>query len=174
MADFRVVVSDSKTGKAYQIVASGAEANKLISKKIGDTVSGDAVGLAGYTIKLTGGSDKDGFAMRGDLPGPARRKVLVSAGVGYKPKASGVRKRKSMRGNEISSDISQVNAVIVDYGTKSLDEIFAKEGEGEAEPEAEGAGAEEVAVEETPAAEPEAKEVVAEDSIPEEPKKTDE
>lgn len=127
MADFRVVVSDSKTGKAYQVVSSGDEANKLIGKKIGDNVSGDAVGLAGYTIKLTGGSDKDGFAMRGDLPGSARRKILVSGGVGYVPKANGVRKRKSMRGNEVSSDIAQVNAVIVDYGSKSLDEIFAKE-----------------------------------------------
>lgn len=127
MADFRVVVSDSKTGKAYQVVSSGDEANKLIGKKIGDNVSGDAVGLAGYTIKLTGGSDKDGFAMRGDLPGSARRKILVSGGVGYIPKANGVRKRKSMRGNEVSSDIAQVNAVIVDYGSKSLDEIFAKE-----------------------------------------------
>lgn len=134
MADFRVVVSDSKTGKAYQVVSSGAEANKLIGKKIGDTVSGDAVGLAGYTLKLTGGSDKDGFAMRGDLPGPARRKILVSSGVGYKPPASGVRKRKSMRGNEVSSDVSQVNAVIVDYGQKSLEEIFPPKVEGEAAP----------------------------------------
>lgn len=137
MADFRVVVSDSKTGKAYQVVSSGAEANQLIGKRIGDTVSGDTVGLAGYTIKLTGGSDKDGFAMRGDLPGSARRKILVSSGVGYTPKANGVRKRKSMRGNEVSSDISQVNAVVVDYGSKSLDDIFAKEGEGEAKPESE-------------------------------------
>ncbi|MCX9014444.1 MAG: 30S ribosomal protein S6e [Candidatus Methanoperedens sp.] len=134
MADFRVVVSDSKTGKAYQVVSSGAEANKLIGKKIGDTVNGDSVGLAGYTLKLTGGSDKDGFAMRGDLPGTARRKILVSSGVGYKPPASGVRKRKSMRGNEVSSDVSQVNAVIVDYGQKSLEEIFPPKVEGEGAP----------------------------------------
>jgi small subunit ribosomal protein S6e len=134
MADFRVVVSDSKTGKAYQVVSSGAEANKLIGKKIGDTVNGDSVGLAGYTLKLTGGSDKDGFAMRGDLPGTARRKILVSSGVGYKPTASGVRKRKSMRGNEVSSDVSQVNAVIVDYGQKSLEEIFPPKVEGEGAP----------------------------------------
>lgn len=131
MADFRVVVSDSKTGKAYQIVSSGGEANKFIGKKIGDTVGGDAVGLAGYTLKLTGGSDKDGFAMRRDLPGSARRKILVSGGVGYEPRAGGVRKRKSMRGNEVSSDISQINAVVVDYGSKSLEMIFARDEEAE-------------------------------------------
>ena len=86
--------------------------------------------MAGYTLKVTGGTDKDGFAMRGDLPGPARRKILVAGGVGYIPKADGVKKRKSMRGHEISSDISQINTVILEYGQKPLNEIFVKK-EGE-------------------------------------------
>lgn len=129
MADFRVVVSDSKSAQAYQVVVSGAAANKLIGKSIGDTVSGDIAGLAGYTLKLTGGTDKDGFAMRNDIPGPARRKILIAGGVGYKPKAEGVKKRKSMRGREISSDIAQINAVIVEYGQKPLNEIFVKKEE---------------------------------------------
>lgn len=134
MADFRVVVSDSKSTQAYQIVVSGVAANKLIGKNIGDTVSGDVVGLAGYTLRLTGGTDKDGFPMRGDLPGPARRKILIAGGVGYKPRADGVKKRKSMRGREISSDIAQINTVIVEYGQKPLSEIFVKKEEkGEAE-----------------------------------------
>jgi len=76
MVDFRVVVSDSKSGQAYQITASGPAANKFIGKGIGDTVGGDAVGLAGYSLKLTGGTDKDGFPMRADLPGPGRKKIL--------------------------------------------------------------------------------------------------
>lgn len=132
MADFRVVVSDSKSAQAYQVAITGAAANKLIGKNIGDTVSGDMVGLAGYTLKLTGGTDKDGFAMRADIPGPSRRKILVAGGVGYKPRAEGVKKRKAMRGREISSDIAQINAVIVEYGKKPLSEIFVKkEKEGE-------------------------------------------
>lgn len=86
-------------------------------------------GLGGYMIKLTGGTDRDGFPMRGDLPGPGRRKILVAGGVGYHPKAKGVRRRKTMRGREISSDISQINAVIVEYGQKPLSEIFPKKEE---------------------------------------------
>ncbi len=129
MADFRIVVSDSKSTQAYQVVVSGAAANKLIGKNIGDTVSGDVAGLAGYTLKITGGTDKDGFPMRGDLPGPGRRKILVAGGVGYKPKADGVKKRKSMRGKEISSDTAQVNTVIVEYGQKPLSEVFPKKEE---------------------------------------------
>lgn len=129
MVDFRVVVSDSKSTQAYQAVVTGTAVNKLIGKNIGDTVSGDVVGLAGYTLEITGGTDKDGFAMRGDLPGPARRKILIAGGVGYKPRAEGVKKRKSMRGREISSDIAQINTVIVEYGQKPLGEIFPKKEE---------------------------------------------
>ncbi|NJD78351.1 MAG: 30S ribosomal protein S6e [Candidatus Methanoperedens sp.] len=126
MVDFRVVVSDSKTAQAYQVAVSGTAANKFIGKNIGETISGETLGLAGYTVRLTGGTDKDGFPMRGDLPGPTRKKILVAGGVGYHPKADGVRKRKSMRGREISSDITQINAVIVEYGQKPLSEIFPK------------------------------------------------
>ncbi|KAB2942710.1 MAG: 30S ribosomal protein S6e [Candidatus Methanoperedens sp.] len=130
MADFRVTISDSKSKLAYQVAVTGPAANKIIGKKIGDVVSGDIANMAGYTLKVTGGTDKDGFAMRGDLPGPARRKILVAGGVGYIPKADGVKKRKSMRGNEISSEISQINTVILEYGQKPLNEIFVKK-EGE-------------------------------------------
>ena len=130
MADFRVTISDSKSKLAYQVAVTGPAANKLIGKNIGDVVSGDIAGMAGYTLKLTGGTDKDGFAMRGDLPGSSRRKILVAGGVGYIPKADGVKRRKSMRGHEISSDISQINTVIVEYGEKPITEIFVKK-EGE-------------------------------------------
>jgi small subunit ribosomal protein S6e len=126
MVDFRVVVSDKQSAQAYQVTASGTAANKFIGKSVGDTINGDAVGLAGYTLKLTGGTDKDGFPMRPDLPGPGRRKILVAGGVGFHPGADGVRKRKTMRGREISSDIAQINAIVVEYGQKPLSEIFPK------------------------------------------------
>ncbi len=137
MVDFRVVISDSKSTQAYQVAVTGTAAGKLIGKNIGDVVSGDVAGLAGYTLKITGGTDKDGFAMRPDLPGPARRKILVAGGIGYKPKADGVKKRKAMRGREISSDIAQINTVIEEYGTKPLSEIFPKKEKTEEEAKAE-------------------------------------
>lgn len=134
MADFRIVVSDSKTAQAYQVTVTGAAANKIIGKNIGETISGDVAGLSGYTLKLTGGTDKDGFPMRRDLPGPARKKILVAGGVGFRPVADGVRMRRTMRGREISSEVTQINTVIVEYGQKPLDEIFPKKElkEGEA------------------------------------------
>lgn len=128
--EFRVVISDPQTGKAYQTVIEGANANRLIGKQIGDTISGTIVELPpDYELKITGGTDKDGFPMRPDLPGSGRRRILMSGGVGYKPKEKGIRKRKGVRGKVISKDILQVNTVIVKYGKIPLEEIF-KQKEG--------------------------------------------
>lgn len=122
MADFKVVVSDPKT-KSYQFDVKGPEANKFIGKAIGQDIDGAVVGLAGYKLLITGGSDKSGMVMRPDLPGPKRKKILVATGVGYAPKANGMRRRKMMHGKEISPDIIQINTKVVEYGEKSIEEI---------------------------------------------------
>ncbi|MHC1566266.1 MAG: 30S ribosomal protein S6e [Candidatus Syntropharchaeia archaeon] len=123
----KVVVSDPKTGKAYQVELEGAKINRLIGKSIGDTVEGDIVGLRGYELLICGGTDKDGFPQRRDLPGPGRKKILLAHGTGYRPKRKGVRRRKMVRGREISPDIAQVNVKIVKYGVKPPEELLKKE-----------------------------------------------
>ncbi len=135
MADFKVVVADPKT-KSYQFDVTGAEANKLVGKSIGETVDGAITGLPGYTLKITGGSDKSGMVMRPDLPGPSRRKVLVAEGTGYSPVAKGVRRRKMMRGKEIAPDIIQINTVVVEYGDKTIEKILGGDEEPAEEVEA--------------------------------------
>jgi small subunit ribosomal protein S6e len=56
LADFKVVVSDPKT-KSYQFDVKGPEANKFIGKAIGQDIDGSIVGLSGYKLVITGGSD---------------------------------------------------------------------------------------------------------------------
>lgn len=129
MANFRVVVSDAKTGKAHQIEVSGTSANAFIGKTIGSEVDGSAVGLAGYVLKVTGGSDKSGFPMRATLPGSKRRKLLVTGGRGFRPSESGIRKRRTIRGNEIAGDIVQINAVVTEYGPSSIDSLLGGDSE---------------------------------------------
>lgn len=131
---FKIVISDPKTRKAYQKEIE-KETSGLIGKKIGETFSGDILGLQGYELQITGGSDKDGFPMRPDVEGTARKKILLSSGPGFHPKRKGQRKRKSVRGNTISLDISQINVKIVKYGTKSIEEIFGKKEEKEVKSE---------------------------------------
>lgn len=132
MADFKLVISDPKTGKAYNVDVAGAKSNKIIGKSIGTEIEGEVAGLPGYKIMITGGTDKDGMPMRDDLPGQSRRRILVSGGVGYHPVADGMRKRKLLRGNEVTADLVQLNAKVTAYGDKPLDELVPKKEKKEA------------------------------------------
>jgi small subunit ribosomal protein S6e len=132
MADFKLVISDPKTGKAYNVDVAGVKSNKIIGKPIGSEIEGDVAGLPSYKIMITGGTDKDGMPMRDDLPGQSRRRILVSGGVGYHPIADGMRKRKLLRGNEVTADLIQLNAKVTAYGDKPLDELVPKKEKKEA------------------------------------------
>src|SRR5512137_2956265 len=127
MVEFKVVVNDIQTGKSYNIAVSGHHANSLMGKKINDEVDGIFVSLPGYKLQITGGTDKDGFPMRHDIPGSTRRRLLLSKGLGFKPKEHGVRKKKSARGNTINQEIVQVNMKVMKPGAKPIDEIIKAE-----------------------------------------------
>lgn len=124
----RMVLSDPYQKKASTIQLSPQQFSLLKGKKIGDTVDGSVFGYKGFLIKITGGSDKDGFPMRADVSGPRKVKVLLSMGVGFHPRkkppskrkkrrnrrlVKGLRKRVTVRGNMIIDAIAQVNAVLV-------------------------------------------------------------
>jgi len=114
MAKFKIVISDPKSGRAKTVEIEGARAVPLIGKKIGDTVDGSIVGMPGIKLLITGGSDKDGFPMRPDVQGGVKTEVLLSGGVGFKPKDKGERRRKTVRGNMITEDIVQINVKVIE------------------------------------------------------------
>jgi small subunit ribosomal protein S6e len=126
----KVVISDPETGKAYSIELDEAKAKVLQGLEIGKVLDAAPLGLTGYKIEITGGSDKDGFPMRHDLKGRVRPRLLLSRGPGYKPLERGLRRRKRVRGNVITPDIVQVNAKIVKKGKKSIKALLGKEEEG--------------------------------------------
>jgi small subunit ribosomal protein S6e len=127
MAEFKAVIADPKSGKAYKRDVTGPYASALIGKKIGDDLDGLYVGLPGYKLKIMGGSDKDGFPMRHDLPGPRKKRLLLSGGVGFHPNRPGVRKKKTVRGNTVSPDILQLNLAIVVRGPKSIEDAWQEQ-----------------------------------------------
>jgi len=118
---FKLVISDPKTRKTFQKEVSE---EGILNKKIGEKIEGNLAGLDGYELKITGGSDKDGFPMRADIDGTTRKRVLVSGPPGYHPKLEGQRKRKSIRGNTVSVDIAQVNCKVVKYGKKPIEDVL--------------------------------------------------
>jgi len=127
MAEFTVAVSDPETGTTYQVDASEQDANRFIGKEIGDEVDGSAVGLTGYSLELTGGSDNAGRPMREDVRGADLQSVLLEGGTGFDPSRDGERKRVTVRGREISDDTRQINARISARGDEAVDDLLGDE-----------------------------------------------
>jgi small subunit ribosomal protein S6e len=97
---------------AWQIRVNDERTSAFIGLKIGDEVSGEIVGLKNVKLVITGGSDISGFPMRPDIPGPVKKKALLSNPPGFHPRENGERRRKTVRGNTIASDIVQINTRI--------------------------------------------------------------
>ena len=127
----KMVLADPKTGKSYKLDLDAEKEKEMLGKSIGMEMEAAILGLPGYTLKITGGSDKNGFVMKGDLPGPAKRKILGATGIGFDPKINGQRRRKFVRGNEISADTSQINAKLIGYGDKKIEKLLGLEPEEE-------------------------------------------
>jgi small subunit ribosomal protein S6e len=119
MVSFKLVIG-SKDGKCVQKEVQEPESKALLGRKIGDAVSGDHLGFAGYEFQITGGSDYCGFPMRKDIEGFSRKKILAVEAVGLKKKAKGVRTRKTICGNTIHPKISQVNLKITKEGKEPI------------------------------------------------------
>lgn len=107
MTNFKLTISDIK-GKSITKELKDTDVNPLLGLQIGNETDATIVGLTGK-LKITGGSDKSGVPMRSDIHGAARKRVLLSKGVGLQDVEFGQRVRKLMRGNTISEEIYQVN-----------------------------------------------------------------
>lgn len=119
MTEFKLTISDPKTGKSYN---KAIDTTIFKNKKIGDVIEGDSLGLKGYQLEITGGSDTSGFPMRKDLEGIAKKRALLIRGTGIRTR--GIRKRKTIRGNAVTLTTAQVNLKVKTYGQKNLEEIF--------------------------------------------------
>jgi small subunit ribosomal protein S6e len=118
MAKFKIIVSDPETGKSKTLEVDGARAVPLVGRKLGETIDGAAVGMSGHKLRITGGSDKDGFPMRPNVHGGVRIRVILSEGVGFRSNRAGERQRKTLRGNVITEEIVQINMKIVEKPKK--------------------------------------------------------
>jgi small subunit ribosomal protein S6e len=109
---FKLTVSDPETGKAQTVEVKDPQAQALLGLRIGEVIDGSLIGLKGK-LKITGGSDRAGFPMRPDVHGGVKKYVLLASGPGFHPRRPGERRRKLVRGNVITEEIYQVNAVLV-------------------------------------------------------------
>lgn len=139
---FKLNISDK--GKAWKVESS---AESLIGKKIGEEIDGSELSdaLAGYTLKITGGTDSSGFPHKPGLQGSELKRVVLIKGWGMhkKPRRGGKKKiqtpdglrlRKTVRGAGISEKSTQVNMQVVKHGSKPLNELFPEQNKPKEKP----------------------------------------
>ncbi len=118
MPTFKLVLSDPVSGRARQFEVKDPIAQRFVGLRIGDEVDGGVIREvfelpSGFKIRITGGSGVDGAPMLPNIEGAVKKYLLMGEGIGYHAKKRGMRKRKLVRGNTISDQIVQVNAVLV-------------------------------------------------------------
>ena len=90
---------------------------------MGAEVPADALGdeWKGYIVRITGGNDKQGFPMKQGVLQPTRVRLLLADGHScYRPRRSGERKRKSVRGCIVSADLSVLALSIAKQGESDI------------------------------------------------------
>nr|AEB54649.1 ribosomal protein S6 [Procambarus clarkii] len=88
-------------------------------KRMGQEVEADTLGdeWKGYVMRIAGGNDKQGFPMKQGVLTNNRVRLLLSKGHScYRPRRTGERKRKSVRGCIVDSNLSVLALVIVKKG----------------------------------------------------------
>jgi len=92
-------------------------------KRISDEVPADSLGdeFKGYVFRISGGFDKQGFAMKQGVAVNHRVRLLLDGHSGqYNPHRDGERRRKSVRGCIVGPDLSVLSLVIVKRGPADL------------------------------------------------------
>eukprot|EP00828_Plagiopyla_frontata_P020944 TRINITY_DN269_c0_g1_i3.p1 TRINITY_DN269_c0_g1~~TRINITY_DN269_c0_g1_i3.p1 ORF type:complete len:266 (+),score=56.02 TRINITY_DN269_c0_g1_i3:235-1032(+) len=95
----------------------------FFDRSMDQEVPGDQLGedFKGYVFKITGGNDKDGFSMKKGVFVKGRVRLLLTKGAkNYRPRKTGERKRKSVRGCIVGPDICVLALAIVQKGEKDI------------------------------------------------------
>ncbi|ETN37663.1 40S ribosomal protein S6-B [Cyphellophora europaea CBS 101466] len=114
------------TQKARSVLIEIEDERKLrvfMDKKMSTEVPADSLGdeWKGYIVRITGGNDKQGFPMKQGVMLPTRVKLLLADGHScYRPRRTGERKRKSVRGCIVAQDLAVLALSIVKQGEQDI------------------------------------------------------
>merc|ERR1712241_1532712 len=89
----------------------------------GQEVEADTLGdeFKGCVVRITGGNDKQGFPMKQGILTNGRVRLLLKEGHScYRPRRSGERKRKSVRGCIVDGNLAVLNLAIVKKGDAEI------------------------------------------------------
>lgn len=98
-------------------------------KRMAQEVEADSLGdeWKGYVMRITGGNDKQGFPMKQGILTNGRVRLLLSKGHScYRPRRAGERKRKSVRGCIVDSNLSVLSLVVRKKGEAEIEGLTDK------------------------------------------------
>jgi len=117
-------IANPSTGQQKKIdIEDSRVQQSLFDRRIAQDFDASILGAdwAGYVLRITGGTDKQGFPMVQGVITNNRVSLLLREGsTGYHARRDGERKRKSVRGCIISPEISTVNVIVVKKGAKDI------------------------------------------------------
>ncbi|RUS80844.1 hypothetical protein EGW08_011399 [Elysia chlorotica] len=92
-------------------------------KRISAEMTADSLGdeWKGYVVRISGGNDKQGFPMKQGVLTAGRVRLLLAKGHScFRPRRTGERKRKSVRGCIVDAQLSVLSLVIIKKGEQDI------------------------------------------------------
>merc|ERR1711879_406433 len=92
-------------------------------KRMSHEISAEHLGdeWKGYIVRISGGFDKDGFPMKQGVLSTGRVRLLLDKNSScYRPRRTGERKRKSVRGCFVDANLSVLSLVILKKGEQEI------------------------------------------------------
>merc|ERR1711997_1291051 len=135
MGPFPVYVQSASTNMKINVAYPATGCQKLFEindehkvrpfyeKRMGAEVDAATLGEEwnGYVFRITGGNDKQGFPMKQGVLTQTRVRLLLSKGHScYRPRKTGERKRKSVRGCIVDGNLSVLSVIIVKKGEAEI------------------------------------------------------
>lgn len=113
-------IANPGTGQQIKLEIDDDKINRHFSdRRMGSDVDGGALreDLKGYILRITGGNDKQGFAMKQGVLVNGRVRILLKTRTTlYRPRRTGERKRKSVRGCICGPDLAAIFLKVLEKG----------------------------------------------------------
>jgi len=118
-------ISNPETGAQKLIeIDDEKKLRPFFEKRMAQEVEADSLGdeWKGYVFRISGGNDKQGFPMKQGILTNGRVRLLLSKGHScYRPRRTGERKRKSVRGCIVDANLSVLSLIIRRKGEKPIE-----------------------------------------------------
>merc|ERR1712166_1200945 len=120
-------ISDPTTGGNKKIeIDEEKYIRPFFDRRMGTEINGELMGddYKGYIFRITGGNDRDGFTMKQGILIAGRSRILFKKrGTTFRPRRTGERKRKSVRGCITAPDLAVIALRVVKHGEKGIEGV---------------------------------------------------